>query len=76
MQPRVKKLLGVFLILPYLGAYVLAAIALADFVPRHWAAQLVYFAVAGIAWTFPLKRLLEWMGAPPKAQTAKAETLR
>ncbi|MEO1014925.1 MAG: DUF2842 domain-containing protein [Pseudomonadota bacterium] len=65
MPPRVKKLIGLAALLPYLGAYMLGAIVLADALPRHWAAQLVYFMIAGVAWVLPLRPILRWMEAPP-----------
>lgn len=65
MTPRLKKLIGLFILLPGLLAYVLGAIVLADRVPAHWLAQLLYFAVAGVAWAFPFKFLMAWMNAEP-----------
>lgn len=66
MNPRIKKLIGSGVLLAGLGAYVLGAIALADFVPKHWLVQLCYFAVAGIAWSLPAIPLIKWMNADPK----------
>lgn len=43
------------------GLYVMAVVALADHVlGRHWALEALYFAVAGIAWVFPARRLMLW----------------
>jgi hypothetical protein len=43
--------------------YVMAVVALADHVlGLHWAAELAYFAVAGVAWAFPARWLLLWAG--------------
>ena len=66
MNPRIKKLVGSGVLLTGLGAYVLGAIALADIVPKHWLAQLLYYAVAGIAWSMPAIPLIKWMNAEPK----------
>lgn len=65
MSPRIKKLIGTAVMLPGLVAYVLGAIALADVVPKHWLAQLLYFAVAGIGWALPAIPLIKWMNAAP-----------
>ncbi len=46
-------------------AYVMVVVALADHViGLHWLAEVLYFAVAGIAWVFPARRLMLWAGAP------------
>lgn len=66
MNPRVKKLIGSGVMLAGLGAYILGAIALADFVPKHWLVQLLYFAAAGIAWAMPAIPLIKWMNSEPK----------
>jgi hypothetical protein len=42
-------------------AYVVVVLLLADHVRSlHWTAELVFFAVAGIAWVWPAKRLMAW----------------
>jgi ABC-type Na+ efflux pump permease subunit len=66
MSPRIKKLIGSGAMVAGLVAYVLGAIALADFVPKHRLAQFLYFAVAGIAWSLPAIPLIKWMNAEPK----------
>ncbi len=51
------------LILGLLGffAYVALVLALSDWLTgMHWAVQLVFFAIAGIAWVWPAKRLMFW----------------
>jgi hypothetical protein len=63
MNMRTRKALGCLVLLIYLGAYaVLAAslgVALAPILPA-WA-QLIFYAVAGVIWIFPLKPLFSWM---------------
>ncbi len=63
MNARTRKAIGCFALLAYLAAYaVLAAglgVALAPLLPA-WA-ELVYYAVAGVLWIFPLKPLFAWM---------------
>jgi hypothetical protein len=42
-------------------AYVVVVLLLADHVlGLHWTVQFVFFAVAGIAWVWPAKRLIVW----------------
>lgn len=63
MEMRARKALGCFVILAYIAVYaVLAAslgVALVPLIPI-WA-QLIYYAIAGIVWIFPLKPLFGWM---------------
>lgn len=41
--------------------YVLAVLQVADLLRgAHWAVELVFFAVAGVAWVWPAKRLMVW----------------
>ena len=70
MSPRVKKLIGLAIMLPYLIVYFFAAAALADFLPDSRLVDLAYFAVAGVAWAFPFKYLMQWMNADPADSNA------
>jgi hypothetical protein len=38
---------------------------LGDYVPDHWAIQLLYYGVAGTAWGVPLFPLIRWMNREP-----------
>jgi len=63
----IRKLLGTIIILVGLVAYALGAIWLAiEVLPDHWAVQLVFYPIAGIAWAFPAKPLIDWMQRPDK----------
>lgn len=63
MDVRTRKALGCLVILGYMALYVLLAaslgVALAPILPV-WA-QLIYYAIAGIVWIFPLKPLFGWI---------------
>jgi membrane protein implicated in regulation of membrane protease activity len=63
MNMRTRKAIGCTMLLAYMGLYsVLAAsvgVALVPLIPT-WA-QLVFYALAGIVWIFPLKPLFAWM---------------
>lgn len=63
MSARYRKLLGLFILLPGMFFYLLIAAALSERLPDFWLIKLVYFAIAGIAWAFPVKRLMGWMNA-------------
>ncbi len=63
MNVRTRKAVGCFAFLAYLVIYALLAaslgVALFPILPA-WA-QLIYYAIAGIVWIFPLKPLFAWM---------------
>jgi hypothetical protein len=65
MEPRARKALGCSVLLAYLGLYAAAAGILGALLAPQLPAwgQVVYFAVAGIVWVFPLKPLFAWMNA-------------
>ncbi|WP_291295872.1 DUF2842 domain-containing protein [Elioraea sp.] len=47
-----------------LALYLFAVLELAELATgHHWAIDLVYFAIAGIAWAFPAARLMRWVVA-------------
>ena len=47
--------------LVFLSAWVATAVVAADFVFRlNFLVQLVYFAVAGFVWVFPIRWLMLW----------------
>lgn len=66
MNPRIRKLVGMLLMLVFLFAYVVVAVAVAQHLPKHPAVSLIYFAVVGVAWGVPLFPLLSWMNREPK----------
>ncbi|CAH0309618.1 DUF2842 domain-containing protein [Roseomonas sp. CECT 9278] len=42
-------------------AYVVVVLLVADHVRAlHWTLEMLFFAVAGIAWVWPAKRLMAW----------------
>ena len=60
MGPRTRKAVASLGVLAFLCVYVWAVTALAGFVPAAWWAQVLYFAVAGLAWGLPILPLLKW----------------
>ncbi|MEL6362748.1 MAG: DUF2842 domain-containing protein [Pseudomonadota bacterium] len=67
MRPRQKKLIGTFILLFGFLAYLILAITIADYLPSNKILEIVYFAITGILWIFPVKTLLEWMNREPHA---------
>ena len=65
MSPRIKKLIGFTLFLPALVLYFFAAAALGELVPNIQLLKAAYFLVAGIAWAFPARYLMQWMEREP-----------
>ncbi|WP_091738823.1 DUF2842 domain-containing protein [Phenylobacterium immobile] len=61
MTARMRKFIGVFAILGFLVLYIGLVGMVADYIPKHWAAQLAYFVVAGMGWGVPILPLLSWM---------------
>jgi hypothetical protein len=63
MNGRVRKAVGCLALLAYLGVYAIAAATLgAVLLPAlpAWG-ELLFYAVAGVIWIFPLKPLFAWM---------------
>ena len=61
MSPRLRKFIGMILILAFMLAYVGAAAAIGERIPQHWAVLLAYYALAGTLWGVPLFPLIRWM---------------
>ena len=61
MPARLRKLIGLPVVLLFLALYVAAVIWVSDKLPDHWLIDLVFYAAAGIAWGVPLIPLFRWM---------------
>jgi hypothetical protein len=62
VAPRRRHAVGMALLVLGLAAYALAAmVAGSALMSAHWLAQFAFFAVAGLAWLWPARRLLAWM---------------
>lgn len=66
MNQRTRKAVGSLALLLYIGAYaVLAATIGAALLPVSPAwAELLFYALAGVIWIFPLKPMFAWMNRP------------
>ena len=63
MSPRIKKLIGLFVILIWIAIYSLVAMGIGVHVlptAGGWIAFL-YYALAGTLWIIPIGLLLPWM---------------
>jgi hypothetical protein len=58
---RTRKLIGLFALLGFIVAYVVLVATVGEYVPGHWAAQLIYYGGAGVLWGVPVLPLFRWM---------------
>jgi hypothetical protein len=58
---RVRKLIGLVGILAFIAAYVVLMSFIGEHIPDHWAAQVAFYAVAGLSWGIPILPLIAWM---------------
>ena len=68
-QPsRLRKLIGLLLLVPFLLTYLLIAMAVgAEFInSRGFLVELVFYVVAGLAWVLPAGLLVTWMQRPDR----------
>ena len=61
MSARLRKFIGVGVLLAFMAVYIAVAATVGDHIPKHWLAQLIYYVVAGTAWSAPLIPLVMWM---------------
>lgn len=63
---RVRKFIGtiVLLIFLMLYAFLVMTVAVSGHLPEHGAVQFFYYLIAGIAWAFPARYLMNWMLRP------------
>ncbi len=59
-MPRLRSTLAFVAILVFLAFYVWLAVTLGDWLPAHWAVDLVFYLVAGLAWVPVAGSLLKW----------------
>lgn len=64
MSPRVRKLVGSFVVLAFMSGYIWAATLIAARLPDNQFARLAFYAVAGIGWGVPLFPFITWMQRP------------
>ena len=63
LKPKWRNAVGMALILLLIAAWSVAVAALAPFAARMpFLVELIFYLTAGIAWIFPVRPLLSWMG--------------
>ncbi len=70
MSPRIKKLIGLVILLVFLGCYVILAAGLAPTVLKGRSSlfELFYYAIAGLIWVLPAGLIITWMQRPAKSR--------
>jgi hypothetical protein len=61
VNARLRKLIGLVGMMVFLGAYIWLMATIGEHMPAHWAAQVVFYAVAGVCWGIPILPLISWM---------------
>lgn len=66
LSQRVRKLIGVFILLLWIGFYALCAmlVAVAVLPEANPFVEFLYYAIAGMAWIIPVRYLMIWMNKP------------
>ena len=65
-QPSWRKPAGIGLILLWITGWAVIVVTASQLIQgAMWPVQLLYYAVAGVAWILPLKPLLRWMEGSP-----------
>ena len=66
MRRRIRKLIGLVLLLAFLAFYALMVVALAAGVlpHAHWLVQTAFYAIGGLLWVLPAGLLIRWMARP------------
>jgi len=74
MTPHTKKFFGMLILLFGFFFYAILAITIADYIPSNKILQIIYFAVAGIIWVFPVRPLMIWMNSDPNSSTQNSDS--
>jgi hypothetical protein len=66
MPIRLKKFIGMVLLLLLVIVYAIVAvmIASAQLAESHWLTHLAYFAFSGLLWVVPAMVIIKWMAGP------------
>lgn len=76
MRMRVKKFLGVFILIGFLALYSLLVMRVAvDVLPQaRGIAEFIFYAFAGMAWVVPVRYLILWMNTPGRKDKEQEAT--
>lgn len=75
MRMRVKKFLGVFILIGFISIYSLMVMKMAvEILPEANAVlELLFYAFAGMAWVVPVRYLILWMNTPGRKDRDQAK---
>jgi len=75
MSMRWKKFIGVFAVVGILAAYALLVMrAAVEILPTAGPVlELLFYAVAGMAWVVPVRYLILWMNTPGRSDREHGE---
>ncbi|MEQ1931947.1 MAG: DUF2842 domain-containing protein [Parvularculaceae bacterium] len=76
MSARLRKLIGVAVLLPALGAYLFGAGLLGALIPPRWYLQAPFYVIAGVLWAFPAIAFVRWMERGAPRNDTQGETRR
>ncbi len=68
MSPRIRKLVGTVLLVVVLAIYSLLVMVAASAILSGGSkiVELIFYAIAGVAWVLPAGWLIRWMYATPR----------
>jgi len=71
MTIRTRKFIGTVLLVLFMVAYALIAMALgaSQIVGGPYILQVIYFLLAGLAWIIPAGILIRWMARPDQTES-------
>jgi hypothetical protein len=77
MRMRVKKFLGIFILIGFIGIYSLLVMktAVAVLPEANAVLELIFYAFAGMAWVVPVRYLILWMNTPGRKDRDQANPL-
>ena len=77
MRMRVKKFLGFFILVGFIGIYALLVMkaAVAILPEANAVIELIFYAFAGMAWVVPVRYLILWMNTPGRKDREHGEAL-
>ncbi len=75
MPVRVKKFIGIFIMIVLVIVYAMTAVTVATYrlAESPWYIHMAYFLVTGLLWVLPAMWLIKWMETPPKSKTTDAQ---
>lgn len=75
MPTRLRKLIGMVLIVALVVLYALVATTIASFrlAQSPWWVHLLYFLISGLVWIIPAMFIIRWMEGPARKKSSEDE---